>query len=161
VLELGNKTTRRGVPYRDWYVDQGCEYTSLDWNGRDGALPLDLQKTIDPTSIGGPFDLVTNFGTTEHVEDQEKCWENVHGFVALGGRFVNHTPHPNCHEYHGFWYPSVEWFEEFASTNGYEIEYLGVVRNSWKIIHASMTKKVALPFSFPETEIYRTLRKFI
>ena len=150
ILELGNKTTKRGIPYRDWYIDQGCEYTSIDWNGKDGALPLDLQEPIEL----GPFDLVTNFGTTEHVEDQKACWENVHRFVKVGGVFVNHTPEPTHMEHHGFWHPTVTWFIEFAQLNGYRVNY---TKNTPKhYVHAKLTKIADLPFRFPEEKIHRT-----
>ena len=154
VLELGNKTTRRGgIPYRDWYIDQGCEYVSVDWNGKDGALKRDLQQPLNL----GTFDLVTNFGTTEHVERQEPCWENVHEAVKLGGKFVNHTPSPGHMRAHGFWHPSLEWFEEFAALNGYEIERL---TNDVPVIHARLKKITDKPFTLPSTPIHRTNSKF-
>lgn len=152
VLELGNKTTKKNIPYRQWYTDQECEYTSVDWNGRDGALKLDLTKPINL----GEFDLVTNFGTTEHVHDQEACWKNVHESVKLGGKFVNHTPRPNTWDAHGFWHPSTEWFEEFAAKNGYEIERLEAEK---KVIHARLVKTSKKAYSFPSTPIHRTPNK--
>jgi hypothetical protein len=153
VLELGNKTTKKGIPYRDWYVDQGCEYTSVDWNGKDGALKLDLQL---PLNLGS-FDLVTNFGTTEHVAKQIPCWKNVHEAVVLGGKFVNHTPRPGRMIHHGFWHPSKEWFEEFAAKNGYEVQ---VLVQEETVIHARLKKIQQLPFTMPKTQIHRTRLPF-
>lgn len=149
VLELGNKTTKKGIPYRDWYIDQGCEYTSIDWNGKDGALKLDLRKPLNL----GQFDLVTNFGTTEHVSAQEPCWKNVHNAVKLGGKFINHTPCPKHMTRHGFWHPPLGWFEEFATLNGYEIEFLEV---QIPVVHARLVKIQDLLFAWPLTPIHRT-----
>ena len=153
VLELGNKTTKRGIPYRDWYIDQGCEYTSVDWNGRDGALKLDLQKPLNL----GTFDLVTNFGTTEHVEKQEPCWNNVHESVKVGGKFINHTPRPGHMINHGFWHPSLEWFEEFAGINDYKIE---VLEKDNSINHARLVKISHSPLKWPSIPIHRTSLSF-
>ncbi len=57
MLELGNKRNPDGV-YKLYFESIGIKHTSIDWNGQDGALNLDLRKPIDMP----PFDMVTNIG---------------------------------------------------------------------------------------------------
>lgn len=160
VCELGNKTgPNNGLPYRSWYEENGCSYVSIDWNGKDGAVKLDLQEPLDVEKLGGPFDLVTNFGTTEHVGEQKPCWRNVHNLVKVGGEFVNFTPAPTFHDGHGIWHPSIEWFQEFANINCYSVELLeqrSKQMGNWTIIYARLRKKEHNEFIFPSTPIHKT-----
>ena len=126
VLELGNKKNSTGL-YRDWYTDQGLNYVCLDWNGLDGAVPLDMRYSLQPDDVQNGmergFDLVTNFGFTEHVEDQMTCWHNVHNFVGVGGWLSICMPLMPHWKGHGLWMPTVEWYASFAELNGYSIIY--------------------------------------
>lgn len=124
VLELGNKKNSTGL-YRDWYNEQGLDYVCVDWNGEDGAIPLDMRYSLTPDDIcrahPDGFDVVTNFGFTEHVDDQLACWHNVHKFVAVGGTLSICMPMMPDWKGHGLWMPTVDWYFEFAKLNGYEI----------------------------------------
>jgi len=167
VLELGNKTTPQkfgGDSFRPWYISQGLTYVSIDWNGRDGTLKKDLNQNILPESIGGPFDLVTNFGTTEHVSDQLACWRNVHNFVKLMGKLTSNTPVGPGWESHGFWHPTLEWYQEFADINGYVVERLEEEwfggRQTRKVTCVRLLKTQKLPFNMPTLPITRTPKQF-
>ena len=70
-------------------------FVSIDLNARDGSLPLDLTKPIQIDNIGGPFNLVTNFGTTEHVPDQYPCFKNIHDLCSVGGLMYHVVPRVN------------------------------------------------------------------
>ncbi len=122
MLELGNKKNSNGV-YKDYFESLGMDHTSIDWNGEDGALNLDLRKTIDLD----PFDMVTNIGTTEHVSDQKAVWKNIHNLTDIGGIIASLTPLQGDWWWHGTHYPMEEFFYQF-SENGYEIEYMGIGR---------------------------------
>jgi len=165
VLELGNKRKpRNGLPYRGFYTSLGMTYTSLDWNGEDGSVKRDLNKIVEVESIDGPFDLVTNFGTTEHVSDQQTCWQNVHNFVKVGGKLACQTPIGPNWEQHGFWHPSLEWYQEFADLNGYTVERLETEqyggRDFRKVTCARLRKTQNLSFAMPLTPIARSPKNF-
>lgn len=125
VLELGNKKNVTGL-YRDWYLDQGLQYVSLDINGLDGAVPLDMRYAIEPDEIMNGmergFDLVTNFGFSEHVDNQLACWHNIHNFVGVGGWLSICMPMMPDWFGHGLWMPELKWYHEFAQLNGYDYE---------------------------------------
>ncbi|RWH78079.1 class I SAM-dependent methyltransferase [Mesorhizobium sp.] len=90
MLEFGNKKNAMGT-YKDCFIAHGFEHVSVDLNGKDGTLERDLQV---PLSLGR-FDIVTNFGTTEHVAEQEPAWRNA--MESTGQVFVSTTPAP------GYW----------------------------------------------------------
>ena len=110
VLELGNKKSSHGV-YKKDFKELGITHTSVDWNGKDGALNLDLRKPLNL----GKFDMVTNFGTTEHVDEQYPVWKNIHDSLKVGGILVGETPYPGNLPGHGIWYPTLEFYMEFQT----------------------------------------------
>lgn len=125
MFELGNKINGDKGSYKDFFVKMGFEHISVDWNGHDGALPLDLREPIYDRFE--PFDIVTNIGTTEHVSNQFGVWKNIHYLCDLHGVIVSVTPYPdgNSWWWHGEWYPTEMFFERFAELNGYRIERMG------------------------------------
>lgn len=155
MCELGSK--RAGV-FKRWFTQEGWAHVSIDLNGEGGALKLDLQERIDPLLIGGPFDVVTNFGTTEHVDDQRAVWKNVHELVKVGGHLISTTPFPGDWPNHGRWYPPVEWYREFAQVNGYEIEqeFLQIDRLKQKTTCFRMRKKEERPFIMPSVALFES-----
>ena len=99
------------------FEKHGWDHVSIDLNGLGGALPLDLTQPIDVKAIGGPFDVVTNFGTSEHVEGQLPCWRNIFELCRVGGHIVCCTPAPAKWPNHGKYYPSVEWYHQLGVLN--------------------------------------------
>jgi hypothetical protein len=126
MLELGNK--RKGdLVYKRFFEARGFRHVSVDLNGRDGALPLDLRK---PLGLG-TFDMVTNLGTTEHVSEgawggQVACWRNVLEAMHVGSVLVSITPAPGSYKNHATWYPCPSFFKELAQENGLDVERLYV-----------------------------------
>lgn len=161
MLELGNKRTKNksGVfdTYKDYFTAQGIDHTSIDWNGEDGALKLDLRKPIDLE----PFDMITNLGTTEHVSEQEPVWRNIHNLLKVGGVFVNLTPMKGDWWWHGEWYPQPEFFEQFAELNGYRIDHLAIGReHPYRNIDVRMTKLEHKTFVMPDPDtLYNNIQR--
>jgi SAM-dependent methyltransferase len=157
MLELGNKITN-GISYKSWFTAQGIEHVSVDINGLDGALPLDLRKPIDL----GQFDMVTNYGTSEHVVDnQAQVWENIHRACKVGGVIICMCPSPGDWWWHGSWYPSWEFYTQFAERNGYQIEHIAIGReHPNRNIDVRMVKVKDLPFTMPDadTMFYNEMR---
>ena len=124
MLELGDKINPKIGTYKDYFEGLGIEHTSVDWNGCNGAIPLDLRLPIDL----GQFDMVTNIGTTEHVSNQAGVWENIHQACKRGGIIVSVTPLPGGKDWwwHGEYYPTENFYREFATINGYIIEKMGI-----------------------------------
>jgi SAM-dependent methyltransferase len=66
------------------------EHVSIDLNGRNGALRLNLAEPIEKWK--NYFDMVTNYGTTEHVSNQYQVFKNIHNFVKPGGVMIHTIP---------------------------------------------------------------------
>lgn len=156
MLELGNKKNREFL-YKTYFESKGFRHVSVDFNGEDGALKLDLRK---PLKLG-TFDMVSNIGTTEHVEtDQHKVWENILKSMHVGSVLVSTTPKPGQWTWHGDWYPTAEFYQQLADLNGLKIERLfddGI--DPRVMIFVRMVKVEEKPFTMPAKEtLYRNER---
>jgi len=134
MLELGNQRIK--VPSieedtgREYYERRGVAHTAFDLNGRDGAIPVDLGKPDTSGRWHQGFDIITNSGTTEHVEPlaaQYECFRNIHEWLRPGGVAVHMVPDVHALDEEGAWqghcrsYYSVEFFELLAKQCGYSL----------------------------------------
>ena len=145
MLELGNKKNK-DITYKSYFERLGFVHTSVDWNGLDGALKLDLTKPLNL----GTFDMVTNVGTTEHVHDQAAVWRNVLEAMHVGSVLVSVTPLPGDWTWHGNWYPSIHFFHRLARMNGLYIErfYVDGVEPR-RLIYVRAALRYLAPFDMP------------
>ena len=157
MLELGNKKTG-DVSYKSHFEKLGIRHVSVDINGLDGALRLDLRK---PLKLG-QFDMVTNFGCSEHVVDnQEAVWRNIHEAVKINGVLICMCPMPGDWWWHGIHYPHMAFYEQFAAKNGYLIEHMEVGRMApTRNIDVRMKKYCEIAFTMPDnhTMFYNEMR---
>lgn len=96
ILELGNQVMREWISGRktskDYFNDQGVmEHVYFDLNGQDGAVPVDLTAPV-PAEYHNRFDLVTNFGTSEHILNQRQVFKTIHDCCRTGGYMVHSVP---------------------------------------------------------------------
>lgn len=148
MLELGNKVTMAGVVYKDVFKAMGIEHVSVDWNGRNGALKLDLREPLHL----GQFDMVTNFGTSEHVDRQEPVWRNM--VEATRKVLICSTPYPGDWKWHGKYYPTKAFYHMLADFNGLDIERF----DTWgspprRLIQARFRRKAGVPFVMPDKDL--------
>jgi len=134
MLELGNQKLKNGLDKKlgfkiakKYYESVGFEHVSFDLNGEDGAIPIDLSKIITDTKYRGYFDVITNSGTSEHVEPvkrQYECFKNVHLCMKPGGIAIHIIPEYRTHPKHcNIYYRRIFW-ETLAKINGYKILFL-------------------------------------
>ena len=170
VLEFGDKRNPTGL-YREWYIKNGAEYWCTDINGKNGAIVWDWREEIvEEIKNLMPFDVVTNFGCTEHVqtdEGQEACWKNIHSLIKVGGILCSVTPEPKQPRWAnhgkntvapGVYYPWPKWHENMAELNGYEIEDLWTRGNETPLPHlvcVRMRKVEDKEFSFTMEDMYK------
>ena len=126
--ELGNqkiltgkngKEVNRG-PAKKIFSQKGVLHTSFDLNGKDGAISLDLCKPV-PEKWHGYFDMITNYGTTEHCEKQWQVWKNIHDMVRVGGAIVSSIPHIGYWKGHCPYHYASDFPNILAEANGYEV----------------------------------------
>lgn len=131
ICELGNLYVRdnmrpflkeNGIPLyktaKKLFTHLGMKDTSIDWNGKDGAIALDLAKPINNI---GPFDIILNGGTAEHVYDQYECWKNIHNLCKVGGLVVSIGPLSGNWLKHSPWRYSLEFFDCLSFINNYDL----------------------------------------
>ena len=70
---------------RGFYEWLGFRYACIDIDGSPGSIALDLNYDITPLNETGSYQLVTNFGTTEHVANQLNAFKIIHELCAPGG----------------------------------------------------------------------------
>lgn len=120
MLELGNKKNGN-TTYKSFFEKMGIKHTSIDWNGEDGALNRDLRTPL--WNEFGQFDVVTNIGTSEHVDDQLMVWANIVKMCKVGGYIVCCTPAPmqDSWWWHGEHYPTEEFYKQLCNKNGLKL----------------------------------------
>lgn len=126
VCELGDQYVTEGPkPHylaEKLYVKWGAErYVSIDGNG-NGTILWDLNLPLDIDL--GEFDLVTDFGTGEHIFDQAQVWRTVHKLTKVGGYIAFDRP-TGGYPGHCFYLIDPSLIRDLAAANGYEIVAMG------------------------------------
>jgi hypothetical protein len=81
-----------GAPYaRDFWTWLGFDYAAIDIDGAD-IIRLDLNYESIAPELVGKYQLVTNFGTTEHVANQLNAFKTIHDLAAPDGVMIHHLP---------------------------------------------------------------------
>lgn len=102
------------------YEALGFRYVSFDIALGRSTRYTDLNRESVPDDMRGRADLVTNFGTTEHIINQMNCFEFIHDLTKPGGIIWHNLP---ASDYlgHGFFKYDVNFFFTMARSNDYEI----------------------------------------
>ncbi len=118
MIELGTQILDNNQTGKEYFSYLGVNHISIDWNDRDGALPLDLSSEIKDIPQA---DVVTNFGTSEHILDQFMCWKNIHNFCKNGGIIFAFVPPVGTWPDHCDYYYTMDFFHWLAKINNYKI----------------------------------------
>jgi hypothetical protein len=99
---MGEEWGEYGPPYFK-NVFNNLDITSFDITGENDSIIMNLSKDI-PDDFKNKFDIITNFGTTEHVQNQYICWKNIFDMVKLNGIVISEIPkkdnwHNHCKYY--------------------------------------------------------------
>jgi len=97
MLEFGNQIMdlqgNQGQTAKDHFTALGHEHTSIDINGKDGALQLDL--SVPQPQLFKRFDIITDIGTIEHVETLQglyECLKNIVNFASEDCIIIHKNP---------------------------------------------------------------------
>jgi SAM-dependent methyltransferase len=114
-VELLSETAPLARQFWEWL---GFQYVSIDIDGSPGSIPLDLNYDILPDWARKKFDVVTNFGTTEHVANQLNAFKIIHDLTAPGGVMIHSVPTQGLVN-HGLLKYNPKWFWMLARSNDY------------------------------------------
>jgi hypothetical protein len=101
------------------------EYNSVDVCPGLKTTILDLNFDIAPDDMLGYYDVVFNFGTTEHIFNQWNCFEFMHDALKVGGVVYHQLPASGYLD-HGYYCYTPLFFQEMAQANGYVLEHMAV-----------------------------------
>lgn len=134
MLELGDQIikAKSGIAEgtgKDYFTRLGFDHTSVDINGNRGALVRDLTISSDFLEWPEYFDIITNSGTTEHVEPIEgqfECFKILHNCLKIGGIVIHLVPDIKELENgyfvnHCNYYYSENFFNELYKNSDYTI----------------------------------------
>lgn len=151
VLDLGAQNNYSGTslpaPYMsEWYRERGIIYQSIDINGENNSMPLDLSLPFEKTCVQlepnhwAPNDtlehgelalmhygMLVDAGTSEHVgkngafdwEAIYNCWKTKYDLLKPGYVMYNENPKTGNWPGHGFNYYTQLFYEMLA--NHYEL----------------------------------------
>ena len=120
-----------------WYEQElGCgRYVSIDGNGR-GTWTADLNLPIEcaleyyrqhekffSDYIDQTFDLVTDFGTGEHIFDQAQVWRTLHNFTKPGGYIAFDRPSQGYGK-HCYYLTNECLYHDIAQANDYTVRWM-------------------------------------
>ena len=135
ICELGNQHMEGPEPIAKKFLlaNGATEHTSIDLNGQDGALMIDLRDDItrDHPQFHRHFDLTTNFGCSEHVSSQYNAFRNIHNLTREGGLMIHALPLIGSWPRHCRNRYSGDFPRLLAAANGYDILQDGIIHGSW------------------------------
>lgn len=113
---------------KHFFSHLGMHHTSIDYNGKDGALNLDVRSNLT-IQLRGKYDVVTNIGFSEHVgernlehemiEAQFAAFKNFHDLGDVGSLFIHEVPYRGHWFQHGICDYNLEYFQSLIKANGY------------------------------------------
>jgi SAM-dependent methyltransferase len=101
-------------------VKCGVNYDAIDFAPDYKTTKFDLNKDSLSNQFRGAFDLVVNFGTTEHVINQANAFTVIHDAAKPGGVIFNQLPCGGFFHHCYFLYTG-RFFFDLAGYNGYEV----------------------------------------
>jgi hypothetical protein len=161
IAELGSQYVMEeewggyGPPYfKD--VFSNLNITSFDINGENGAVKLNLSNDVS-NNYWNQYDVVTNFGTTEHVKDQHTCWKNIFNMTKPGGIVISEIPKKENWKGHCKYFFDESTFEslskDFKILDIQDVHYSG----SGNLIYCVLEKIHSDSFKTTESEFMSTM----
>ncbi len=92
-------------------------YRAIDLHGTAVAEQYDLNR---PLPFSEQFDVVTNFGTAEHIFNQLQMFKSVHDTTKPGGLMIHSLPNQGCYD-HGFYNYHPTFVFDLSQANRYDV----------------------------------------
>ena len=107
------------------------DHLSIDGYKTPNCYPLDLNHEIDSQILTElKSELVTNFGTSEHIFNQLSVFRNIHDLCAKEGVMIHAVPILGNVQ-HGYFNYQPRMFFEMAAANKYEILAMYLAPDYW------------------------------
>ncbi len=154
ILTLGDQIVYFGSQYGEYVVPYykqrfpKLKHDCIDIKPEKYADTMDLRE---PLKFKHAFDVITDFGTTEHVVTGKfshglyLAHKHIHDACQIGGLMVHENPKTNNWPGHGEWYKTEQFYHELCDDMNYELLEIGEhpamnnTKNGWNI-YAVMRK---------------------
>jgi hypothetical protein len=180
ICELGDQfcgSANGRIVARDWYGQQDvAQYTSIDANGLNGALVWDLNRPLVEydgvigiplyelagakshlrtiAELRGKFDIVTDFGTGEHIWNQDQVWRTLHELCKANGYIVFDRP-TQGYGGHCFYLLDRSVIAAFCHANNYTPIWIGrALTTRGELLRGILHKRGNGPFVTPQQGRY-------
>jgi hypothetical protein len=159
-----------GAPLaRDFWTWLGLNCASIDIDGSPGSIPLDLNYDEVPSELVGRYDVITNFGTTEHVANQLQSFKIIHDLASTGALMLHVLPAggtPN----HGLVSYNPKFFWMLGRSNGYKIAFMTMGQSDrdgglpndlqeYLVLYEPQAKSEFAAYTMPVTSLVVALQK--
>ncbi len=123
IIELGDQLMDIGQETQfmrsdEYYNADGLKIQSIDIHGKNRALPIDLSKESDERFNA---DLLTNFGTIEHVSDLYNALLNCHNWTKKGGLMIHANPKTGTFAGHGISFFTQTFWKLLSHSCDYQV----------------------------------------
>lgn len=129
MLELGAQNMYDNLNYgriaKHYFVSKGIKHTSIDIIQHQECEELDLRIDWMEHGYINAFDVITNFGTTEHIDGSlYQPLLNIHNAGKERAFMVNENPKTGNWPEHGQHYFTKEFWSALADACIYEVHEL-------------------------------------
>lgn len=106
---------------KKFYADLGfTDYSSIDINGEHGSIPIDLNYKLKDEKLFNKFDVVTDFGSCEHVFNVSECYKTMHKILKVNGLMIIIQAVSGGN---GYFLYDRSFLDGIAAANNYDILY--------------------------------------
>jgi len=106
---------------KDFFTLNGVQHESYDIIVHQNCEYMDLRIAI-PKTLKNKYDVVTDFGTTEHIDgNYYQGNKNIHDLCKVGGLIIRENPKTGHWIGHGNNYVDMEFYNVLAKMCDYEI----------------------------------------
>jgi len=115
-MELGNQIIKEDLSTiiktgKEFWSNLGCYHFSIDLNGLDGTMGIDLSLPI--VYYDNFFDIVTNITVTNSIDKYNVGYDNIYRFCKDGGKIFHCLPARNS-KWSKTHYAGRKFYEEMA-----------------------------------------------
>ena len=165
VAEFGNQRMRKNTKLKfkthgEYIRSMGFQYECFDINGKDGSHKVDLRNVWEGVRWENCFDIVTNYGTLEHIEGEQVIpLENMHRMCKPCGTMIHALPMVGGWPKHCPWLYGSLYLEQLAKEMGYAIRDQRIVhRDDGDMLCAWMVQplqKEVMAINQEDLDVYR------
>ena len=130
---------------KKFYEDLGfSDYSSIDINNEHGAIPLDLNYELKDKKLFNKFDVVTDFGSCEHIFNVSECYKTIHKILKVNGLIIIIQAVSGGN---GFFLYDRSFLDGIVAANNYDILYSSYIVKTGTKTTSMSDKQFHIPLS--------------